>query len=94
MQLRIHVTERDTEYMVTTNLGVIIEWERKFKRKASDLASGIGMEDLAFMAFRAAAQNGVTVPAIFDDYIKRIVNLEVLDDETPNPIQEAHTSAP
>ena len=86
MQLSIQVTEADTEYVVKTNLGVIIEWERKFKRKASDLGSGVGMEDLAFMAFRAAAYAGHTVPAIFDDYIKRIVNLEVLDDEPVNPI--------
>lgn len=93
MQLHIKVQEADTEYVVKTNLGVIIEWERRFKRKASDLGNGIGMEDLAFMAFRSAAYAGITVPAIFDDYIKRIVSLEVLDEETPNPIQEAHTSA-
>ena len=90
MQLEIKVTETDTEYVVKTNLGVIIEWERKFKRKASDLGSGVGMEDLAFMAFRAASYAGITVPAIFDDYIKRVVNLEVLDDEPVNPTPEAH----
>lgn len=91
MKLHIHITEQDQEYTVVTNLAVIIEWERKFKRKASDLSAGIGMEDLAFMAFRSASQAGIVVPAVFDDYIKRIVDLEVLDDETVNPIPGGHS---
>jgi len=50
MKLTLQVTERDQHYTVTTNLGVIVAWERKFKRKASQLGEGIGVEDLAFMA--------------------------------------------
>ena len=49
IKLRVHPTEGDP-YDVTTNLFVIVAWERKFKRQASNLANGIGAEDLAFFA--------------------------------------------
>lgn len=94
MKLKLEVTEQSGTYTVETNLFVIIAWERKFKRKISDLGSGIGMEDLAFMAFECCKQNNIAVPLTFDDYIKRLVNIEVLDDEPVNPTQEALTTAP
>jgi hypothetical protein len=43
MKLTLQVTERDQHYTVTTNLGVIVAWERKFKRKASQLGEGVGV---------------------------------------------------
>jgi hypothetical protein len=92
MKLTLEVTEKETTYTVTTNLYVIIAWERKFKRKISELSTGIGMEDLAFMAFECCKQQGITVPVVFDDYIKTLVNIDVLDDDPVNPHQEAHTS--
>ena len=92
MKLTLEVTEKETSYKVETNLYVIIAWERKFKRKISELSTGIGMEDLAFMAFECCKQQSIPVPAVFDDYIKRLVNIEVLDDDPVNPSQEALTS--
>lgn len=83
MELTLAVQTTDGDYTVTTNLGVIIAWERKFKRKVSQLGDGIGMEDLAFMAFECAKQNGIVVPIVFDDYIKTLKNIDVLDDESP-----------
>ena len=94
MKLKLQVEERETTYTVETNLFVVIAWERKFKRKISDLSNGIGMEDLAFMAFECCKQIGHPVPVVFDDYIKTLVNIEVLDDEPANPTQEALTTAP
>ena len=70
---------------LVTNLMVIILWERNFKRKASDMGNGIGMEDLAFMAYECCTISSVPVPTIFDDFIKRIVDLEVVSEETENP---------
>lgn len=93
MKLKLHVTETERDYTVETNLFVIIAWERKFKRKVSDLSNGIGMEDLAFMAFECCRQINLAVPAIFDDYIKRLVNIDVLEDEDVNPTVEAVTTA-
>jgi hypothetical protein len=83
MQLTLAVQTTDGDYTVSTNLGVIIAWERKFKRKVSQLGEGIGMEDLAFMAFECCKQNGIVVSPVFDDYIKTLVSIDVLDDEDP-----------
>ncbi len=90
MKLKLKVNTGAGDYEVETNLFVIVTWERKFKRKASDLASGgIGMEDLAFMAYEATKQAGITVPAMFDDFIKRLETLEVVESEAVNPTAEA-----
>ena len=94
MKLKMQVEEKDATYTVETNLFVIIAWERKFKRKISDLSNGIGMEDLAFMAYECCKQIGHAVPAIFDDYIKRLVNIDVIEDEPVNPTEEALTTEP
>jgi hypothetical protein len=91
MQLTLKVTTDQTTYEVKTNLYVIIAWERKFKQKASNLATGVGLEDLAFMAFESCKVHGITVPAIFDDYVKRLVAIEVVTDEPTNPTSEAPT---
>jgi hypothetical protein len=91
MQLTLKVTTDQTTYEVKTNLYVIIAWERKFKQKASNLATGVGLEDLAFMAFESCKVHGITVPAIFDDYVKKLVAIEVITDEPTNPIEEAPT---
>jgi hypothetical protein len=89
MQLTLKVTTDETTYEVKTNLYVIIAWERKFKQKASNLASGVGLEDLAFMAFESCKISSIPVPAIFDDYVKKLVAIEVISDEPTNPIEEA-----
>ena len=91
MQLTLKVTTDETTYEVKTNLYVIIAWERKFKQKASNLASGVGLEDLAFMAFESCKISSIPVPAIFDDYVKKLVAIEVISDEPTNPIEEAPT---
>ena len=93
MKLKLEVTEQDGVYTVETNLFVIVAWERKFKRKVSDLSNGIGMEDLAFMAYECCKQQSIPVPMVFDEYIKRLVNIDVLEDEPANPTVEAVTTA-
>ena len=86
MKLDLHVTTTDgDDYTVQTNLFVIVAWERKYKRKASDLAAGIGVEDLAYMAFESCKQNNIPVPAVFDDYIKKLGSIEVVSQDTENP---------
>jgi hypothetical protein len=82
MQLRLKVQRQNEDaYEVTTNLAVIVAWERRFKRRASDLGSGVGMEDLAFMAYEASQRSGIVVPASLDAFINTIENLEVVDSE-------------
>jgi hypothetical protein len=85
MKLTLKVETVETTYEVTTNLYVIVMWERKYKRKASEMATGIGVEDLAFMAYEASKLNKIVVPAEFDTFVKSLVTIDVLNTEAPNP---------
>ena len=93
MKLTLRVDQGDGPIEVTTNLYTIVAWERKYKTKASNIANGIGMEDLAFIAHTALQQNGIVVPIVLDDFIKKIVMLEVVDNEAENPTVEATTAS-
>jgi hypothetical protein len=83
MQLTLKVTLADNEHIIKTNLMTIVAWERKYKRKVSQIADGIGIEDLAFLAYEASRTNGIVVPSTLDEYIKSLVNLEVIDTADP-----------
>lgn len=93
MKLTLKVTPNDGDpYEVTTNLHTIVQMERKFKMRASDLATGIAMEHLAFMAFEAGKAAGIPTKAVFDDFIKSIENVEVVATEAGNPTEVAHSA--
>ena len=95
MQLTMQIDLGNGPAVVKTNLMVIVNWERKYKRKASQLAEGIGMEDLAFMAHEAAKISGINgLPLMLDDFIKQLVSLEVIDQEDANPTEAALTDIP
>jgi len=94
MKLTLRVDQGDGPIEVSTNLFTIVAWERKFKTKASKIGDGIGMEDLAFMAHTALQQNGVVVPVVLDDFIKKLLLLEVVDTEADTPFAEATTATP
>ena len=91
MKLTLRVDQGDGPMEVTTNLFTIVAWERRFKTKASNIANGIGLEDLAFLAHTALQQIGVVVPVVLDDFIKKVVLLEVVDNEAENPTVRATT---
>ena len=93
MKLTIRVDLGEGPVDVETNLFITVLWERKYKRKASDLAQGVGAEDLAFMAYEALKLAKVTVPLQLDDFIKKIVSLEVVETSSANPTQEAPSDA-
>lgn len=89
MKIQISVDTGEGAKVVTTNLFNVVTWERKFKRRAGDLAAGIGAEDLAFLAYEASKTAGITVPVVFDDYLKKIVTLDVVAGDDTNPSQVA-----
>lgn len=93
MQLSLRVHAPDGTYDVQTNLFTVVLWERKFKRKASDMANAMGVEDLAYLAYEASKQTGKVVPAVFDDFIKNLSApyVEVIGQEATNPTQAAPT---
>jgi hypothetical protein len=86
MKLTLSIDTGDGAYQIETSLKNLVAWERKYKRKASDLANGVGMEDLAFLAYEASKNAGIVVSPVFDDFIESIVTLDVVEDEpTANP---------
>jgi hypothetical protein len=85
MKLSIKVITADDEYVVDTNLYHIVQLERKFKVKASDLAQGISMEQLGFLAHEASKTGGVPTPLQLDDFLKKLVGVEVVESESGNP---------
>lgn len=88
MKLHLRVTEAGKEpYEVTTNLVTLVAWERRFKRKASDMANGVGVEDLAFLAWEASKQLKIVVPGEFDKFIAKLDSVEVIAEEIENPTQ-------
>ena len=90
MQITMRLDTGNGPYEVTTNLWCAVQWERKYKRKMSDLAQGIGAEDLAYLAWEASKVHGITVPVVFDDFIKKLVAMpEVVEQEDSNPTQAA-----
>jgi hypothetical protein len=91
MQLTLQVTNSEGAYQVSTNLFTVVLWERRFKRKASDMANGIGVEDLLYLAWEASKQNKIVVSSEFDTYCKQVTNVEVIEQEAPNPTQAAPT---
>lgn len=93
MQLRLKVTDQSNTYEVDTTLFTIVSWERKYKRKASDLAQGIGYEDLCFFAYEGCKQSGITVPPSLDEYIRRLRSVEVISNDA-NPTDEGATQEP
>lgn len=91
--MRIAVDTGTGRRELETTMWAIVQWERKFKVKASDMARSMGMEDVAFLAYASEQAAGNTVPAVFDDYVKRIRFCEILDAGDETPTQGAPTDA-
>ena len=84
MQLRLKATFNDgTINEVVTNLSTVVAWERKYKRKASEMAQGIGVEDLAFLCYEATRASGTTVPGTLDQFITSLNSIDVLETQDP-----------
>ena len=84
MQLRLKATFNDgTVNEVVTNLSTVVAWERKYKRKASEMAQGIGVEDLAFLCYEATRLSGTTVPGTLDQFISLLASIEVVEQADP-----------
>ena len=85
MQLSIKINTGDEDYIVQTNLFHIVQLERKYKIKASDLASGISIEQLGYLAHEAAKTGGFAPPLQLDDFLKKLVTLDVVESVSTNP---------
>jgi hypothetical protein len=81
MKLTLAIDLGEGPVEVSTNLYVIVQYERKYKRKASEMATSIGYEDLLFLAYESCKVHGIVVDAVFDNFIRRAVSVEVVDQE-------------
>jgi hypothetical protein len=91
MKLELRADLGEGPFTVTTNLWAVTQWERKYKTKASEMANGIGIEDLAFLCWAACQTHGIVVPASIDEFIKKLVSLDVVSQDTERPFSEAPT---
>lgn len=91
MRLTLTVTTIDRRtYDVHTSLGVIVDWERKFQRRAGDLAAGFYIEDLAYLAYASEKRAGDT-STDFDTWLAHVEHIEVKDTQESHPTDAAPT---
>jgi hypothetical protein len=89
MKITIQATLPEGPATVTTDLFTIVQWERKFKRKMGD-GGDIGVEDLAYLFHEQAKRTeGVVVPIVFDDFLKKLVDITTVREELDRPISAA-----
>ena len=93
MKIRLKIDIGEGPLEVDTSLATIVAWERKFKRKASDLSNGVGIEDLAFLAHEACKKNSIPVPLMLDDFINKLADIEVVSEENANPTERSPIDA-
>jgi len=73
---------------VTTTIATAAAWERKFKRRASDLQGGIGIDDLMFMAWHvlnAQKREGRD----YDAWLQSVEDFSVVEVAQANPTAAA-----
>lgn len=87
--MRVHMTvEWDgTTLDIKSNLWAMTLWERKYKVKFFSAwnEGKVGMEDLAYLAYETMRTTGITVPAVFDDFLKRCEALDLVSIDTARP---------
>jgi hypothetical protein len=73
---------------VTTTIATVAAWERKFKRRVSDLQAGIGVDDLMFMAWH---QLTVTKKESrdYDAWLNTVESFDVQEVAQTNPTEPA-----
>lgn len=85
MKLTIKADWDDHSATVVTDLYTIVAWERKFKRKVGD-GNDMGLEDLAFLFHEQAKRtDGVVVPVVFDDFIKKLQDITCPSGDNARP---------
>lgn len=86
MKLTITVTtETGHAYDVVTSLATMVEWERKYQRRAGDLAAGFFIEDLAYLAYASEKRDGALPFSTFDEWLAHVDGLEVKDTAESHP---------
>jgi len=96
MKLRLRVKWKKADgslqdIEVSTTLATIVAWERQFRRKASELGSGMGVEDVLFLAWHQISLLGLDGRP-FDDWMVDAEDVEFLDAADTGPPTKPDTS--
>ena len=73
---------------VTTTIATVAAWERKYKRRISDLQAGIGVDDLMFMAWHVL-NTQKREPRDYDTWLNSVDDFDVLEVAQTNPTAAA-----
>lgn len=73
---------------VTTTIATVAAWERKFKRRVSDLQAGIGVDDLMFMAWHVLHTQKREARE-YDAWLTSVDDFDVLEVAQTNPTAAA-----
>ena len=89
MRLELKATIAGEDHLVTTSLKDVIEWERRYKKQASQLANGVGMEDLAFLAWSAGKREKIAAftTGTLDTFVDKLEALEVVNATPAHPTE-------
>lgn len=90
-RIRFAVTEAGITREINTTIEAWCLWEAKYKSKQSQLADGIGMTDMAYLAYESLRTSFAPVPATFEAFIKSCEDIEVVDSATERPTQGVPT---
>ncbi len=77
---------------VTTTSATAAAWERKFKRRASDLQAGIGIDDIMFMAWHQLNVNK-REGRDYDTWLVSVEDFEVVETAHANPTEATASAA-
>ena len=89
MRLELRATIGGEQHDVVTSLRDVIEWERKYRKQASQLGQAIAMEDLAFLAWSAGKREKIALfmTGTLDAFIDKLEALEVVNATEANPTE-------
>lgn len=74
----------ETHAVDITGAKTVVQFERHFNVGASVLSMQPRLEYVAYMAWRAAQNAGVTVPDEFDEFLDVVSDLNVVEDDEAN----------
>lgn len=85
MKVKLEADWGEGPAVIETDLFTAVAWERKYRRKVGD-GDNMGLEDLAFLFWEQAKRtDGLVVPIVFDDFLKKLVSIGSAGGDQPRP---------
>ena len=88
MQLKMQITTTTESKLVAIRPRAIVGWELKHGKKISDLANGIGVSDMSWLAWKQL-QDELSTTMSYDDWLESLIDIEPQVEENPTvPAEE------